>query len=914
MLRNPLKSLRALFRREIADTEITEELRFHFDKQVEKLVQSGLPVAEARRQARLVVGGFDLIEEQCRDVRCLHWLDLLFGDIRYALRGFRNSPGFVLTVIATLALGLGALGAAFSVFNSMVLKTFSVRDPYSLYAFMGWGEAPGGEILNRPFTLQEFKDFREYNLAFSEVLGYQNGTAPVEDKTASIQAVTGNYFSMLGGRICFGRPFRETHDQSREGVAVASYGAWRSRFGSDPGILGKGVRLGDKRMEIVGIACPEFNGPQIEKIDFWVSLALSRELAIRTMLRSPIPPQPQTEYPQLSVIGRLRPGLTKKSAEAALLAYGRNQHFSWRRRELRPEIARIQQQATSLPLNRDSIRQFMPMFLGFGLVLLIACANVSNMVLARGLVRRRELGIRLSLGASRMRIIRQLFTENLLLSIPAGLASYGVAYGIIRAGYSMKASVLPAAGALWSRDLPSSVLANVDLANALPDLRVMGFLLATAFVTTLFFGLLPAIQTTRSRLVQANRGEFDTKFGPARLRAAMVIAQATLCALLLILAGLAVRNEMRIASLDLGLDTRGVYQINVLWESDKAYFRALIDGLSPLVYAIGTSIKPPLDYPHVPIFHAQLSREDGTGEVPSMVCAVSPEYFDVYKIAVRGRKTPSKSIDIMQSGMPDGMEVVVSETVARQLWPSGDGLGRSVERRDRDPQSEKLVITHYPVVGIAGDSVGELYDSKGTLNPNRAILYWLQPPIEKHAYLDQIMLRLKGDPASGLRLLQTTAGKIVPDGTHLQMFSSREEMDRALYPYRVVVVITFFLAVVALLLTMSGIFGMLSYVIAQRRKEFGIRIALGAGKARVTATVLQLSLRLTIAGAVLGTLLAFLTGRMLSKSALGHRFDLFDAGGYALGLLLVVATALAAAWIPARRAVNVDPARTLHTE
>jgi ABC-type antimicrobial peptide transport system permease subunit len=203
---------------------------------------------------------------------------------------------------------------------------------------------------------------------------------------------------------------------------------------------------------------------------------------------------------------------------------------------------------------------------------------------------------------------------------------------------------------------------------------------------------------------------------------------------------------------------------------------------------------------------------------------------------------------------------------------------------------------------------------RGVLKPNRSVVYWLQPSIEKHAYLDQIVLRLKGDPASGRKILQRTIERIVPAGVHFKVFSGQEGMDRALYPYRFVVMIALFLGVVAVLLTMSGIFGMLSYVIAQRRKESGIRIALGAGKARVTGMVLRQSLRLTAAGAVLGTLLALLTARALSRSALGPRFDLFDVGGYVLGLLLVVATALAAAWIPARRAVNLDPARTLHTE
>ena len=728
----PLR-LRSIFHRSQVEREIQEELQYHLDMKIEENVAKGMNREEACRAALIAFGGLDQKKEECRDARGLRWLDSLFMDMRYALRGFRNSPGFAFTVIGTLALGLGVLATSFTVFNAIVLRPFAVRDPYSLYAFMGWASsknegAPGKWTL----TWQEFQNFRRENPAFSEVLGYQPGIAPIAGKSASIQAVTGNYFTMLGGRICMGRPLLESDDESGEGVAVASYAAWKSRFGSDPGIVGRMMRLGERSVEIVGVACPEFNGPQVGRIDFWVSLALSRDLGNRKFYSSlvdpagtapmhshysiigGVPKRPLGEFPKLQIVGRLKPGMTRESAEAALLAYGRQTYLTWSGNDSkRPETATIQPRATLIPLDRNSsILLFMPIFLLFGVILLIACANVSNLMLARGLARRREIGIRIWLGAGRARIVRQFLTECLLLAIPAALAAFGVAYGMMRIGfYWLWTDILPAAG---------MGIANINLANFLPDLRVFSFLLATALASTLVFGLVPAIQATR--LAQAGRGEFKDGYQPGRLRNALVIVQATLCALLLILAGVALRNEMRLALPDLGLDIHGVFLIET---SFGVNHRSVMDRLSSIasVDLIGSCIMPALtpgDF-----FRAKFLGQNGTAEAELPINAVSPEYFDVYKIAVRGRKLPMKPLDAISLGPLDGTEVVLSESAARRLWPSGDALGQTIETKALDKTSGKTIVSRFPVVGIAGDSVFDVDDPS---KPNRAAVYFLGQP------------------------------------------------------------------------------------------------------------------------------------------------------------------------------------------
>jgi predicted permease len=919
-IRELWEKILSLFRRRTLDGEFNEELAAHIDMAVEDNIRAGMNTEEARRSALIQLGGADQTCEVQRDARGLRWLESLFGDIRYAFRGFRNSPGFTLTVIGTLALGLGVLATSFSVFNAMVLQPFAVRDPYSLYALLGWGssnDSPPGIKWSHQFSRRVFMDFRRENPAFSEVLGYQNGNASVEKKSASIQAVTGNYFTMLGGRICMGRAILEMDDESGEGVAVASYAAWKSRFGADTGVVGKTMQIGEKTMEIVGVACPEFNGPQKERVDFWVSLALARELADpdrtveyslgpdKTIISKPI------EFPRLMITGRLKPGFTQESAEVALLAYGKEAYRAWPRWNRPPERAWIQQQATSFPLNRDTLRIFMPTFLAFGLVLLISCANVSNIMLARGLARQHEIGIRISLGAGRARMIRQLLTESLLLAMPAALAAFGVAYGIIQAGYWLQTAILPASGVGSVAGLPKTIMANVDLAHSLPGLRVLAFLLVTALISTLVFGLAPAIQTTRSSVVLAGRGAFVGGYRSARLRSALVIVQSALSALLLILAGMAMRNEIRISSQDLGLDIRGVFSIQI---SNKVNRQAVLDRLSslPSTDSIGACLRAPLGtITGFSNFPGKWVGENGIVEFASIVMSVSPEYFDVYKIAVRGSKAATE----------DGNSAIISETFARRLWPSSDALGRTTMLEMPVGKTGRTMRWNYRVVGVASDSVFDLNDSTGAPKPNRALLYevtplteWLsaKPSSPLTDPSSPIVVRMKGNPGIARLLLQKTMEDATPGDTHYQILSAQDQLDRFLYPYRALSVISGFLGVLAFFLTASGVFGMLSYVVTQRRKEFGIRIALGAGKASVTGLVLRQSLRLAAAGSVLGALAALAVARVMSHHI--NQIDFFDAGGYAMGILLVIAAALVASWIPARRAVNVDPVRTLHCD
>ena len=894
----PWKRLLHLVRRRRFEADLAEELRLHRQLAEDAARRAGAAPEEARRESARAFGSVALTLEDSRAVWRFAWLDSLAQDIRYALRGFRKSPGFAFAVIGTLALGLGVLATSFSVFNALVLRPFAVRDPYSLYTFAGWGQTKERPS-HSPSTWREFTEFRRQNVAFSEVLGYQSRIASMAGKDASVLAVTGNYFNMLGGGICMGRPILESDDGPGDGVAVASYAAWKRRLGADPGAVGTKLYLRGRPVELVGVACPEFNGLEESRVDFWVSLALSGTLLGDADLFGP------EEPPRLTVVGRLKAGVTPEGAEATLLAYGRQVSPTWRIRltyaatgavvsvpenAKPPQSATLRQSATVLPLDRDSIGGFMPMFAAFGLILLIACANVANMMLARGLARQREIGIRISLGAGRGRMIRQLLTESLLLALPAALAAFGVAHGTIRAALWLQLNVLHADWR-WS----------AGLWNGAPDLRVLAFLLATAGIATLGFGLMPAIQASRSRLVEANRGEFATDYRPARLRNALVVAQVTVCALLLISAGVALRSERRIASQNFGVDARGVFTVTMNRSStaDKKFRQPAMELLLSLsrTASLGVcSIPPGSASPW-----AKVVSGNGTIDVP--LSLVSPEYFGIYGIAVRGRNFSTQEAD---AGAP---VVIVSETAARRLWPHGDALGRTLNLKGSWVFQSGRTIHSAIVIGIARDSIYSLFDPNGANGPTRALLYF--PTGLKTKDYASLVVRMKGNPESARRTIEQAVEEVAPnEGT---VSSTKERLDRYFYPFRALAAIAGFLGALALLLTVSGVFGVSSYAMTQRRKEFGIRIALGAGEARVMGLALRQSLRLAAAGAAMGVLAALAVARVIAHSLM-QTIDVFDLGGYAAGVLVVIAAALAAAWVPARRAVRVDPIVTLRCD
>jgi hypothetical protein len=405
---------------------------------------------------------------------------------------------------------------------------------------------------------------------------------------------------------------------------------------------------------------------------------------------------------------------------------------------------------------------------------------------------------------------------------------------------------------------------------------------------------LPALQAARRRLIETNRGEFAADRRSARLRSALVLAQVAVCALLLIASGVAMRAERRIANLDLGMDTRGVFSLlGIKTANTTERIRAL-----PMTESIGYCSQSPLA--------VQPSIFAGpAGEFSTAVNRVSPEYFDILRIPIRGRNFTRAE------GDANAPVAIVTESAARRLWPHQEALGQTVRLGN---------LSAGVVIGIARDSVSTLWPENGAALSRDLVYFPLGP---KSDYATIAIVRTKGDPDAARRPLERLMAETHPNAVGELVWTPQFSVDLFLYPYRALAAIAGILGVLALLLTVSGVFGVSSYAVAQRRKEFGIRIALGADRLRVTGMVVGQNFRLGVAGAAAGALAALAVARMLSHAdwlwrAMGgvsmRNVNVFDVGGYAAGAAIVIAAAAAAAWIPARRAVRVDPVETLRCD
>ena len=852
------KRLLYFLRRRQFERDLAEEVRFH------------------REMAGAAFGSAALTLEESREVWGFAWLDSLLQDFRYALRGFRKTPAFALTVIGTIGLGLGLNTTLFTVFNAYVLRPLAVHDPYSLYTFL-W--TTKNDRFNQRFTWPEYQELCRQNFAFSESLAWQNGMAAMAERGSFVQVVSGNYFTMLGVGMSMGRPILEEDAvPGSPAVAVASYTTWKNRFAADPNILGKKIYLRGVPVEVVGVARPEFLGLDPFPAEFWVPLTLSGVVAGGADLFGPDHPA------RLIALLRLREDVTPQAARSALLAWARGMTAD-RPSDRQATGVFLELHATPVTLGQNVVA-LAPIFVAFGLVLLIACANVSNMMLARALSRQREMGIRVSLGAGRTRLLCQLLTESLLLAIPAAAAGYAIGQSTVQLAKRILLSTSPPE--------MSRMLNFVDLS---PDSRVFGFILVAAVASTLMFGLVPAIQTTRTRLVEANRGDFSSDYRPTRLRNALVVTQVTVCALLLIVTMVVLRSQQRLMALDFGLDTHQVFDLRVA----DPYLQQAAEQLrgEPFVESLAAMTHAPLN-----------------GGLPGILVAgprgasrlvdydfVSPEFFNVFRIRLlRGRNFFAAEADV------EAPVAIVSESAARTLWPQQEALGQTIvmpggpgDRRGyRSPTSGNALV-----IGVARDALN------GWLGNGGAPVCLYFPTNSRAPGIRALVLRVKGDPDAGARAIQASLDKLAPS-----VLDQILVMDHVLafqsYPFRVTSGIAAFLGGVALLLTVSGIYGVLSYLVSQRTKEIGIRMALGAGSASVVRMVLRQSMRLAAVGTGVGVLLALAVAPLFA-----HEIEVvnpYEVAAYAGGAMLVMLAALGAAFHPARRAVRIDPIATLRCD
>jgi predicted permease len=846
-----------------AESELAEELDFHIEMQARKHRAAGVDAAEATRRAQLEFGNATLVKDDARDLRALPLVDETLRNVRYAVRSLRRAPAFTLAVVLTIGLGVGLNATVFTVFDAYVLRPFEVRDPYSLYS-IAWMDQAGRF---HDFSQSGFDALRRPNGVFSDVVAFHPVTARLNAIAATGDAVTEDYFATLGVRPALGRLLLP--DDRGGAVLVLGHSAWQRRFGGDSSIIGRRVPLRGHAFQIIGVAQAGFEGLFKKPRDFWVPLG-----TLSTFDSMPMGGE------SLSLIARLRHGMSPSQGEAfvASTLSGVTPRLPDSARVAR---ASLTSRASAIPKTLTSYAMFAPLALAFGLVLILACANVANMLLARGVARQRELGTRLALGAGRAQLIRQLVTECVVLVLPAAALGYAIAWIAIEIGLRTLFATLPADLAAFVRVVPIH-----------PDPRVAVFAIAAALASALLFGLMPSLQSTRFDLVQATRGSVSADITPRRSRGVLVVSQIVVASLLLIVAGMLLREAARLGKLGTGLRTRDVVSIETQ-PSLRPAVLASLDG-NALVGAIAAAGSLPLDMRFPTI---AMTASDGSTSAAMQYNRVSASYFGVLQIDVmRGRG--------FMPGEEGTAVAIVSEAAARELWPAKSPLVRVLHlhlehaNRRADPID---VYQNARVVGVA-HNVAINSVERGTDQP---VVYF---PMAVHAAGCCLLVRVRGDPARAKTLLDTALDRAVPGGV--------DRIDRlesfvagAVYPYRAAYWVALLLGLTALTLTMAGVYGVVAYLVRQRTQEIGVRIALGATTWNVLRLVAAQSLRQALLGGAIGTVLALGVARVLAANI--ESMPTFDVIAFAGAFACVLVACLIAALVPSWHAVRIDPASSL---
>jgi len=880
------------WRRRRTDEDFAAEIRAHLENETDRLIQDGMTPEEARAAAHRQFGSVTRTRERFYEAHRAIWLEQFAQDLRYAWRGLWHSRAFVATTVLTLAVGMGLVTVVFAVFNAYVLRPFAVHDPYSLYA-MGWRSQEAG---GSTFRWTDYEDFQTRRDLFDGVVAEATRNVSSDGRRLAIGFVSGNYFDTLGPRVALGRALLgdDARTPGGEPVAVLTHQAWTRLFDRDPAALGRELEVNGRKLVVVGVMAAEFVGLDDVPRDIWVPITMYGAVFGDDLFGSE---QPR----QLHVTARLRRGVTPEQAQGSLALSPFETRVAGRVDAVR---ANLQLRATPVRITLGGFAFLSPVFAAFALVLVAACANASNVMLARANARHREIGIRLSIGASRGRVVRQLVTEGLLIAVLAGLAGVALAGALLRIGVFLFVAMLPPTVALRVRFVP------LDF-----DYRVFLFAFVVAGAATILFALVPALQATRLTLTDALRGQPSGAIRRSTLRNWLVTSQVAVSLLLLIVAVTLVRNGTAIRSTDLGLETRGVISVRpgrtdtALMEHTYAALTA--DPRLEQVQVVVTS-RPPLfgETPKSPLRLA-------SGYVLASYTFVSPEYFAMLRIPIlHGR---GFSPDEAAGQVP---VAVVSAAGAKALWPGDEPIGKTVRlhlpptgprvvedmtislRRNVGDDTDTTVVT---VVGVAGDVVsGFVYQGADAA----------------HVYLPT---SVTGSRAAALLVRGRSTGVSVDtvksallrahqDPLTYDVLSLDEMVALQMFPLRAASWIGSLLSGVALALSISGLYGVLTYTFGQRIQEIGIRMALGATATAVTRLVAVQAVRLAALGTAVGVLLGFSVMKILSSLIRLDNVSVLDPGAFALSVALIAGAVALASYGPARRAARVDPSVMLRAD
>ena len=876
--------IRDIFRRHRLYDDLAEEMRLHIEERTEQLMREGMNRREAKLAARRAFGNQTVIEERSREVWQWATLESIWADVRYALRQLKNSPVFAITVILSLTLGLGANTTIFTFVNALLLRPPAVVDGGRLVEVVTHNAKASGIESYTNLSYPLYVDLRDHNRSLSGFAAFDGDPRTVswshggEGEIVYGQLVSSNFFPVLGVEPALGRFFQPDEDKGGAGAptVVISNLFWQRQLGGDRAVLGRVLILNGASYTVIGVTPKSFTGVIIgTRHDFWTTLAMTPTLIHdRDRLGS-------DTSSWLFGVGRLKPGVSKNEAQADLTVLTRTAHSS------NPNAAVMDASAFPLQIMPGPLRGYVAAFTGLlmaavGLVLLIACANAANLVLARATTRRRELAVRSALGASRFRIIRQTLTESLMLSMMGGAGGLLVAYWSIPALMSLKPATIPV-----------SIEAPLDW-------RVFAFAFVASLLSGITFGVMPALRSARRDLIPALKDERQLA-GPrrSRLRGSLVVAQITVCLVLLISAGLCVRSLINARSIDPGFSTHNIAvahldpgSLGYTEAQDRQFYQQLLERVRALPGVKSASLSDYLPLGTSRSVHGvQIDGANpapGQKDIPIQEASVAPDFFNTMGIPVLNGREFS-----IQDVQPNSGKVIINQAMATHYWPGRNPIGQHFKDGKQTVEIVGLVKTG-KYRSLSEDPIDFMYLPLG---PQSQEFLVVRTGTGEEATLGEIR-----------RVIQGLDPNVVP----IEMESISQYMTLPLFAAHTTGVLLALFGLVALLLATIGLSGVVSYSVSQRTNEIGVRMALGADRLDVVRLILKQGMRLTGVGILIGLVLSFATTRVLAGLLYGIKAD--DPLTFASVALFLGAVAFISCYVPARRAASLDPMKSLRAE
>lgn len=898
---------RALFRRADIERELDAELRDHIERAAEKYERSGIASGEALRRARMEFGGLDRTKEEAREARGTASVEIFLQDVRYAARSLRAQPNFTLAVVMILGIGIGANSAVFTVIDALLLRPLPLPHPEQLVTIgdpaavhSSWTGSPEIDYVSYPV----FADIRDHNTVFSGMYA----TGKTDDWDVAVdpgnpddvehplgRLVSGGFFSVLQVPAYLGRTFTASEDVTpgQDPVAVISYSYWQRRFQGERAVIGRVIHVNHAPITIIGITPPSFTGDIVgETTDLWLPMMMAPVVRPDRRLID------NREASWLAIMGRLAPGVALEQARSqisALEAQSIRAHIAGRtlrefEEDLRARPIRVEAGAVGFSSVRDFYGSAILITMAaVGLVVLVVCANVCNLMLTRAAARGREMTVRLALGAGRGRLVRQLLTESAVLAALAG----GVALIVAVTG----SRVLLATATLGETPI---------VLDTRPDSVIFAFTAATTLSCLVLFGLAPALRATRVDVATAlrmhGRNLFGARHGRWRIGPTLVLAQMALSMLLLLGSGLLVRSMQRLLQVDLGLDRDHIVMVHVAASRTSftgarlaALRRAMVVRVRqvPGVYAASYSLEglfsggQSAGHVDVPGFVAQADSER---EI--RYDEVGPDYFRALGTRiVRGRDFDAHDVDDSTNAG------AINETMARYYFRGRDPIGRVVV----------LDSVAYTIAAVVRD-VQEGRNLRA--RPVRRLYFATFAPSDQPQSFE-LEVHVAGDP---LRLVEPLRRALasVDGSVPLGIAPLSDRVRRSAGEEILLTKVTLFFGVLALALAALGLYGVTAYSTARRTAEFGLRTALGATPGAVTRMVVGEAARLALVGVAIGVPLGLAATRLIRRQIFG--VGPVDLPSLSVAVLVLVAASLIASWLPARRAAAVSPLEALHAE